>query len=135
MNAHYGRDMPRNNQDDVLVSLEAQRDAVRYATGAGSSLEGILAAISADITRQQAEKRSANTPPVSVIKTAKVNVMPNDNSWPEALPFPLTPLEAWNLLQGHSVRPAKSLSPEDLKRLPLDIEENAGYLRINCKSR
>ncbi len=124
--------MPQEIKNDVLINLEAQRDAVRYATGSGSSLEGILAAISAAVTKERAEKLAAKPAPVIAFKAAQVAVVAHEHSWPESLPFPLTPIEAWNLLHGYSIKPTKPILREDLDRLPLEIEEISGYLRLKA---
>ncbi len=128
------KEMPQETKNDMLVNLEAQRDAIRYATGSGSNLKGILAAISAAVTKERAERLAAKSPPITAIRPLQIDVIANENSWPESIPFPLTPLEAWNLLRGYSIKPTKPISREDLDRLPLDIEDIAGYLRVNYKS-
>jgi hypothetical protein len=43
-------------------------------------------------------------------------------TWPRNEPFPLTPLEAWYVLQGYAVRPAAGLTVEQLYRMPGDLE-------------
>lgn len=42
--------------------------------------------------------------------------------WPAGRPFPLTPLEAWYVLQGCAVRPAGGLSIDQFDAMPGKIE-------------
>ena len=51
--------------------------------------------------------------------------------WPTHKPFPLTPLEAWYLLQGFTVTPAANLSLEEILYLHARIagDPKALYLR------
>ncbi len=45
-----------------------------------------------------------------------------DLSWPADKPFPLTPLEAWHVMQGHTVRPAATCTFEKFMQLPGNLE-------------
>ncbi len=47
-------------------------------------------------------------------------------TWPEDRPFPLTPLEAWYVLQGWAVQPAGGLTTDQLHALPGKIEGDPG---------
>ena len=38
--------------------------------------------------------------------------------WPKDRPFPLTPMEAWYVLQGYAVKPAGGITAEQFARLP-----------------
>jgi hypothetical protein len=42
--------------------------------------------------------------------------------WPADKPFPLTPLEAWYVMQGYTVKPAAKIPLEDFLLLPGQIE-------------
>jgi hypothetical protein len=42
--------------------------------------------------------------------------------WPADKPFPLTPLEAWYVMQGYTVKPAASITLEEFLQLPGKIE-------------
>ena len=48
--------------------------------------------------------------------------------WPSDKPFPLTPLEAWYVLQGWAVRPAAGLPMDTLLALPGKIEGGDGWV-------
>ena len=50
--------------------------------------------------------------------------------WPEGEPFPLTPMEAWYLLQGWAVKPAAGLTPEQYERMPGKLEYGGGWVRL-----
>jgi len=52
------------------------------------------------------------------------------NFWPEEEPFPLTPMEAWYLLQGWAVKPAAGLSMEQYMKLPGKLEYVDGYVLL-----
>jgi hypothetical protein len=45
-------------------------------------------------------------------------------TWRRDSPFPLTPLEAWYVLQGYAVRPAAGLTLEQLMEMPGRMEGN-----------
>jgi hypothetical protein len=42
--------------------------------------------------------------------------------------FPLTPQEAWYILQGYAVRPARPVSLEEFPELPRQLELSDGYI-------
>ncbi len=49
-------------------------------------------------------------------------------TWPADKPFPLTPLEAWYVLQGWEVKPAAGLTFDQLNALPGKMEGGSGWL-------
>jgi hypothetical protein len=51
-------------------------------------------------------------------------------TWPEGKEFPLTPLEAWYVMQGWSVRPARPLSLDEFLELPGQLEFADGYVML-----
>ena len=52
-------------------------------------------------------------------------------NWPSDKPFPLTPMEAWYVLQGYSVRPRNAqITVEMLDDLPGKLELSNGYLML-----
>ena len=48
--------------------------------------------------------------------------------WPVGKPFPLTPLEAWYVLQGWAVRPVAGLPMETLLDMPGKIEGGESWV-------
>lgn len=50
--------------------------------------------------------------------------------WPAGKPFPLTPLEAWYVLQGWAVRPAAGISMEVFLEMPGKVEIGDGWFRL-----
>jgi hypothetical protein len=48
--------------------------------------------------------------------------------WPSGKPFPLTPLEAWYLLQGWEVAPAAGITMEQVMELPAQAEGGDGWV-------
>ena len=48
--------------------------------------------------------------------------------WPANRPFPLTPLEAWYVLQGWEVAPAAGITGEQVLDMPGKIEGGNGWL-------
>jgi hypothetical protein len=48
--------------------------------------------------------------------------------WDPATPFPLTPLEAWYVLQGWAVKASSEPSRDVLRKLPGRIEVFRGYV-------
>ena len=44
------------------------------------------------------------------------------SSWPADKPFPLTPLEAWYVMQGFTVKPAATFTLDEFMQLPGDLE-------------
>jgi hypothetical protein len=48
--------------------------------------------------------------------------------WPESKPFPLTPLEAWYVLQGWAVKPKAGLTLDQALDLPGKVEFGDGYV-------
>ena len=53
-----------------------------------------------------------------------------DNVWPADKPFPLTPLEAWYVLQGWEVEPVGGITSEQAGALPGKVEAGAGRVRL-----
>lgn len=53
-----------------------------------------------------------------------------ENVRPAGKPFPLTPLEAWYVLQGWKVAPAGSITSEQAGALPGKVEAGAGWGRL-----
>jgi hypothetical protein len=49
-------------------------------------------------------------------------------TWPADKPFPLTPLEAWYVMQGWEVKPASGLTFEQFNELPGKLEGGADWL-------
>ncbi len=45
--------------------------------------------------------------------------------WPADTPFPLTPLEAWYVMQGYTVKPAAGITLEEMLQMPGKIEGGA----------
>src|SRR4051812_43203861 len=120
-----------SDKSDRLVDLIAEREALRQASGS-SSLEGILAGISAEITRRAQERKpdTGSSVHVAVIKTPDIDAKPNQDSWPDDQEFPLTPLEAWYLMRGYSVKPSREVSNDVLKLFPGDVQHEDGYIRL-----
>ena len=50
--------------------------------------------------------------------------------WPRDRPFPLTPLEAWHVLQGYAVRPAAGITAEEFALLPGKLELADGRVML-----
>lgn len=48
--------------------------------------------------------------------------------WPAGTPFPLTPLEAWYVLQGWAVKPAGGLSFDQVAAMPGKIEGGTDWV-------
>ncbi len=48
--------------------------------------------------------------------------------WPAGRPFPLTPIEAWYVLQGWAVQPAGGISGEQVGAMPGKIEGGDGWV-------
>jgi hypothetical protein len=51
-------------------------------------------------------------------------------TWPADKPFPLTPLEAWYVLQGWEVTPVGGITLEQVRELPGKIEGGNGWVRL-----
>ena len=49
-------------------------------------------------------------------------------AWPTDKPFPLTPLEAWYVMQGWEVKPAAGLTFDQFNELPGKIEGGDGWV-------
>ena len=67
-----------------------------------------------------AESRESAHPHPEVIRKERYP------TWPEDQPFPLTPIEAWYVLQGWAVKPAAGLTRDQLLALPGKIEGHFG---------
>ena len=50
--------------------------------------------------------------------------------WAAGKPFPLTPLEAWYVLQGWEVKPAGGLTGDQVGEMPGKIEGGNGWVRL-----
>ena len=50
--------------------------------------------------------------------------------WPADQPFPLTPLEAWYVLQGWEVAPAAGMTLAQAMALPGKVEAGGGWVRL-----
>jgi hypothetical protein len=50
--------------------------------------------------------------------------------WPAGKEFPLTPLEAWYVMRGYAVRPARHVSMEEFLELPGQMELSDGYIML-----
>jgi hypothetical protein len=50
--------------------------------------------------------------------------------WPEDKLFPLTPLEAWYVLQGREVKPAGGITLDQISELPGKIEGGKGWVSL-----
>ena len=50
--------------------------------------------------------------------------------WPTDEPFPLTPMEAWYILQGWAVKPKAALTMETFLELPGKVEIGDGWVRL-----
>ncbi len=53
-----------------------------------------------------------------------------DSVWPADKPFPLTPLEAWYVLQGWEVKPAGGLTMDQVGEMPGKIEGGNGWVQL-----
>ena len=50
--------------------------------------------------------------------------------WPAGKLFPLTPMEAWYVMQGWAVKPKAGLTMETFLELPGKIEIGDGWVRL-----
>ena len=50
--------------------------------------------------------------------------------WPDDKPFPLTPLEAWYVMQGYAVRPKTRPTVDVVLEMPGQIEMSNGYVML-----
>ena len=50
--------------------------------------------------------------------------------WPADKPFPLTPLEAWYVMQGYTVAPAARITLEDMLQMPGKLEGGDGGIML-----
>ena len=50
--------------------------------------------------------------------------------WPADKPFPLTPLEAWYVMQGYTVKPAATMTFDDFMQLPGSLEGGPGGVML-----
>ncbi len=50
--------------------------------------------------------------------------------WPADQLSPLTPLEAWHVLQGWEVAPAAGMTPEQAMAMPGKVEAEGGWVRL-----
>ena len=120
-----------DESNNRLFNLEAERDALRHASQTGSSLEGILARISAEVTKQSAiNKVSEKIAQVAAVKVPEIDAKANSRSWHDGQTFPLTPLESLYLLRGYAVKPSANVSEDMLKRFPCKLTMVDGYLSL-----
>jgi hypothetical protein len=59
-----------------------------------------------------------------------VRRMAYEGIWPADKPFPLTPLEAWYVMQGWEVKPAAGITMQQVLDMPGKIEGGNGWIRI-----
>ena len=50
--------------------------------------------------------------------------------WPTDQEFPLTPIEAWYVLKGYAVRPARPMTMDEFLELPGMLEVSDGYVML-----
>jgi hypothetical protein len=60
----------------------------------------------------------------------KVDFRVGYQPWPAGKEFPLTPREAWYVMQGYAVRPARQVSLEEFLELPGQLELSDGYIML-----
>jgi hypothetical protein len=123
-----------DSEHDRLVNLIVQREALKHASGA-TDLERVLASISAEITARAAEQKrqertTAGNTNVTVVKSALIDATRDESSWPLNTDFPLTPVEAWYILQGYAVKPTHGISDDMVRFLGGKVEIIDGYLRL-----
>lgn len=53
-----------------------------------------------------------------------------EDVWSADKPFPLTPMEAWYVMQGWEVAPAGGMTLEQAMALPSKIEAGGGWVRL-----
>jgi hypothetical protein len=61
---------------------------------------------------------------------SKVDHRVGYSHWPEDKEFPLTPIEAWYVMKGYAVRPARGISMESFLELPGILELSDGYVML-----
>ena len=61
---------------------------------------------------------------------AKVDFRVAYQPWPVDKEFPLTPLEAWYIMRGYAVRPARQVTMEEFLELPGKLEMSDGYIML-----
>lgn len=61
---------------------------------------------------------------------AKVDFRVDYQPWPADKEFPLTPLEAWYIMRGYAVRPARAVSMEEFLEFPGKLEMSDGYIML-----
>jgi len=61
---------------------------------------------------------------------AKVDFRVEYQPWPADKAFPLTPLEAWYVMQGYAVRPARPVTMDEFLELPGQLELSDGYIML-----
>lgn len=62
--------------------------------------------------------------------SAKVDFRIAYQSWPADKEFPLTPLEAWYVMRGYAVRPARPDTMDEFLELPGKLEMSDGYIML-----
>lgn len=60
----------------------------------------------------------------------KVDFRVEYQPWPADKAFPLTPQEAWYVMRGYAVRPARRVSLEEFLELPGQLELSDGYIML-----
>jgi hypothetical protein len=61
---------------------------------------------------------------------AKVDFRVDYQPWPADKEFPLTPLEAWYIMRGYAVRPARRVTMDEFLELPGKLEMSDGYIML-----
>jgi hypothetical protein len=62
--------------------------------------------------------------------TEKIDFRIEYRPWAAGKDFPLTPLEAWYVMKGYAVRPARRLSMEEFLELPGQLELSDGCIML-----
>jgi hypothetical protein len=117
--------------DKRLIDLETERDALRQASGS-TELQGVLAAISAEMTKQaQIIRAGQKKEPIAAVVVPDIDNRASDSTWLDDRSFTLTPTETWLLLRGYAVKPRVALTAEMLSHLEgKNILSTDGYLRF-----
>ncbi len=63
-------------------------------------------------------------------ETAKVDFRVAYQPWPADKEFSLAPLEAWYVMRGYAVRPARRIFMDEFLELPGQLEMSDGYIML-----
>ena len=63
-------------------------------------------------------------------KEAKVDYRVAYQPWPRDEDFPLTFMEAWYIMKGYAVRPAREIALNTFLELPGQLEMSDGYIML-----